>query len=96
MKGESRLTRKELVIRAKDGLRGRNVELFTGVAARFKSQINVEGKGKDKIINAKSILGVLSLMVKEGESITVVASGDDAHDAIKALSLLVESNFQNF
>lgn len=88
------MTRKELVIRAKDGLKGRNVELFTGVAARFGSRIDIEGQGRDKIINAKSIMGVLSLMVKEGESIMVVATGDDAQDAVRALSLLVENDFR--
>ena len=87
------MTRKELVIRAKDGLKGRNVELFTGVATKFKSRINIVGQGKDKIINAKSIMGVMSLMVKEGDRIMVVAKGDDAKDAVRALSVLVENDF---
>ena len=94
MKGEDDMTRKVLVIRAKEGLRGRNAELFTGVATKFSCSIDIVGAGRDKIINAKSIMGVLSLMAKEGDSIALAAKGADAPEAIQALTQLVENDFK--
>jgi len=88
------MTRKVLVIRAKEGLRGKNAEQFTGVAAKYACRIDIVGAGRDKIINAKSIMGVLSLMALEGDSIALVAKGEDAEEAIQALTRLVESDFQ--
>lgn len=87
------MIRKELVLCSKYGLAGRSVELFTGVASRFASRIDIEGQGKDKLINAKSIMGVLSLMLKQGDSFTIVADGDDAPAAVEALTRLLESDF---
>ena len=88
------MTSKVLVIRAKEGLRGRNAELFTIVAAKFSCRIDIVGAGRDKIINAKSIMGLLSLTAKEGDSITLAARGPDAKEALLALTELVEKDFR--
>lgn len=80
---------KELTITNPDGLRASRAAMFVQVAGRFSSQILVE-KGNKKI-NAKSIMGVLSLGVKQGEKIYIFANGKDEEDAIKAIEELITS-----
>jgi len=81
---------KELVIKNADGLRASKAAMFVQVAGRFSSLIFVE-KGNKKI-NAKSIMGVLSLGVKQGEKIYIFANGKDEDEAIGALEKLVDSD----
>ncbi|BDF59406.1 PTS sugar transporter subunit IIA [Christensenellaceae bacterium] len=82
---------KELVITNNDGLKAKAAASFVQVANQFDSQILIEFSNKK--INAKSIMGLLSLGVKSGESIYVFANGVDEKEAIDALNELVESNF---
>lgn len=78
---------KEVTITNSDGLRASRAAMFVQVAGRFASQILVE-KGNKKI-NAKSIMGVLSLGVKQGEKIYIFANGKDEEDAIEAMEKLI-------
>ncbi len=80
---------KELSITNADGLRASKAAMFVQVAGGFSSQIFVE-KGNKKI-NAKSIMGVLSLGVKQGEKIYIFANGKDEQDAVTAIEKLVGS-----
>lgn len=80
---------KELTIINADGLRASKAAMFVQVAGGFSSQIFVE-KGNKKI-NAKSIMGVLSLGVKQGEKIYIFANGKDEQDAVTAIEKLVKS-----
>ncbi len=80
---------KELTITSADGLRASKAAMFVQVAGGFSSQIFVE-KGNKKI-NAKSIMGVLSLGVKQGEKIYIFANGKDEQDAVTAIEKLVGS-----
>ncbi len=82
---------KELTIASEDGLRASKAAMFVQVAGRFSSRILVE-KGNKKI-NAKSIMGVLSLGVKQGEKIYIFANGDDEEEAVLALEKLVDTAF---
>ena len=82
---------KELVINNYDGLKAKAAASFVQVANQFDSQILIEFSNKK--INAKSIMGLLSLGVKYGESIYVFANGKDEKEAVAALVELVESNF---
>ncbi|MCS7178533.1 MAG: HPr family phosphocarrier protein [Anaerolineae bacterium] len=80
-----------LTVRHEVGLHARPAALFVQTANRFKSNIVViHGERR---ANAKSILGVLTLGANQGAIITVRAEGEDADEALKALELLVESNF---
>jgi phosphocarrier protein HPr len=88
------MLRKELIVRAKDGLRGDNAELFTGTAGKFGSRIEIESRGMDKRINAKSVMGVLSLGIRDGDTIMLVASGDDEQEAVRTLADLVRNGFE--
>lgn len=80
---------KELIITNADGLRASKAAMFVQVAGGYSSQIFVE-KGNKKI-NAKSIMGVLSLGVKQGEKIFVFANGRDEDEAVAALEKLVKT-----
>ncbi len=82
---------KELIINNYDGLKAKAAASFVQVANQYDSQILIEFSNKK--INAKSIMGLLSLGVKYGESIYVFANGKDEKEAVAALAELVENNF---
>ena len=79
---------KELVIKHPDGLKSRTAALFVQTAGCYESQILIESENKK--VNAKSIMGVLSLKIRCGESIYVLANGKDEKEALDALEELAE------
>ncbi len=83
---------KELTITNEDGLRASKAAMFVQVAGKFSSQILVE-KGNKKI-NAKSIMGVLSLGVKRDDKIFIFANGKDEEEAIEAMDELITTVFK--
>lgn len=78
---------KELTINNPEGLKSRAAALFVQTASRYEAQILIECENKK--VNAKSIMGVLSLGIKQGESIYVLANGKDERAAISALEELL-------
>ena len=74
---------KEFVIKSEDGLRGKNAALFVQAAGKFESQVLIECGNKK--VNAKSIMGVLSLGIKKGDTVYIIANGKDENDAINSL-----------
>lgn len=81
-----------LMITNKTGLHARPAALFVQTANRFKCDIQVFN-GNGVAVNAKSILGVLSLGIRQGLEITIRAQGEDAGPAISALNGLAAINF---
>lgn len=76
------------------GLHARPASQFVKQAARFKSKITVKNITSDgKTVDAKSIISVLTLGVQKDHQILVTADGEDADEALIALTALVESNF---
>ncbi|MCD6491429.1 MAG: HPr family phosphocarrier protein [Candidatus Njordarchaeia archaeon] len=75
----------------KVGLHARPAALFVKTARKFKSKISVEKDGQ--VVDAKNILGVLSLGAEMGDEIKIIAEGEDAQEAIKTLSELVNNKF---
>ena len=73
------------------GLHARPATFFIQRANSFKSSIWVEKD--DGRVNAKSLLGVLSLGIVKGTDITIVADGADEDEADKTLVSVIESNF---
>ena len=65
--------------------------IFIQRANEFKSSIWVEKD--ERRVNAKSLLGVLSLGIVKGTSISIIADGSDEEEAVKTLVELIESNF---
>ena len=81
----------EVTINNEVGLHARPATFFIQKANEFKSGIWVE-KGERRV-NAKSLLGVLSLGITKGTTITLLADGSDEKEAVAALSELVSGNF---
>lgn len=77
------MTEKKITVKIASGLEARPVALFVQVASQFESNIYVEMQ--DKKVNAKSIMGMMSLGVLEGEDITISADGSDEEKAIMEL-----------
>ena len=80
-----------LTIENKAGLHARPAALFAQKASAFKSTIIIL-KGK-KSINAKSIIGIMGLGVKQGDSLLLKIEGPDAEEAATTLEKLVTTNF---
>ena len=82
---------RSVTIRNSVGLHARPATFFVQKAKCFKSSIWVEKE--DCRVNAKSLLGVLSLGISKGAEITLIADGVDEADAIDGLASLVDSEF---
>ena len=81
----------EIIVSNEVGLHARPATFFIQKANEFKCGIWVEKD--DRRVNAKSLLGVLSLGIAKGSAITLIADGPDEKDAVNALVELVNSNF---
>jgi phosphocarrier protein len=73
------------------GLHARAAAKFVHLATRFKSQIRVSRN--NRVIDGKSIMGILLLAAPCGASITITAEGPDENEALAELCKLVESGF---
>ena len=71
---------KDVTIKIPTGLEARPVALLVQVASQYDSSIYLETE--DKKVNAKSIMGMMSLALAPGEKVTVIADGTDEDDAI--------------
>lgn len=82
---------KEVMVQNQVGLHARPATFFIQKANEFKSSIWVEKE--ERRVNAKSLLGVLSLGVVGGTKIDIIADGSDEQEAVDSLVALVESGF---
>lgn len=72
---------KEIVIKIPNGLDARPVALLVQVASQYECSIYVESDNKR--VNAKSIMGMMSMGISTGETVTVIADGPDEEAAIE-------------
>ena len=82
---------RSVTIRNSVGLHARPATFFVQKANSFKSSIWVEKE--DCRVNAKSLLGVLSLGISKGTAITLIADGADENAAIEGLAELIDGEF---
>jgi len=82
---------KEAVVNNQVGLHARPATFFIQKANEFKSSIWVEKE--ERRVNAKSLLGVLSLGIVKGTSISLIADGPDEQEAVDALVELITADF---
>ena len=85
------MTQRDVTITNNIGLHARPATFFIQKANSFKSSIWIEKD--DRKVNAKSLLGVLSMGIAQGMTITLVAEGQDEDTAIEALVALVNTGF---
>ena len=82
---------KEVTVENKVGLHARPATFFIQKANEYKSSIWVEKE--ERRVNAKSLLGILSLGITKGTTINLIADGPDEEEAVNALVELITSNF---
>ena len=82
---------KDVLVQNQVGLHARPATFFIQKANEFKSSIWVEKE--ERRVNAKSLLGVLSLGIVGGTTIKIIADGSDEEEAVSNLVKLVQSGF---
>lgn len=82
---------KDIVIQNEMGLHARPATFFIQKANEYKSSIWIEKE--ERRVNAKSLLGVLSLGIIGGTGIKLIADGPDEEDAIEGLTSLINAGF---
>ena len=80
---------REITVKNEVGLHARPATYFIHKANEFKSGIWVEKE--ERRVNAKSLLGVLSLGIMKGTTVTLIADGSDEKEAVDALAELIEN-----
>ncbi|OOE14281.1 HPr family phosphocarrier protein [Fictibacillus arsenicus] len=78
------MVEKKVTVQLKSGLQARPAALFVQEANRFTSDVFVEKEGKK--VNAKSIMGIMSLAVGSGSELVLAVNGPDENEAIEALA----------
>ena len=79
---------KEIVVRCESGLHNRQATYFVQKANEFESSIYLESGSRR--MNAKSLLGIMSLGIITGTTVTLSAVGTDAEAAVNALEVLLQ------
>lgn len=79
---------KEVVVRCESGLHNKQATYFVQKANEFESSIWLESDNRK--MNAKSLLGIMSLGIITGSTVTLSASGVDAEEAVNALDALLQ------
>ena len=79
---------KEVIVRCESGLHNRQATYFVQKANEFESSIWLESGNRK--MNAKSLLGIMSLGIVTGAAVTLSADGADAEDAVNALETMLQ------
>ena len=91
------MIKKPITLKLRDGLEARPIALLVQEANQYSSTVYIEVENKqiymesgdNKRVNVKSIMGMMSLQLGNGEELTVVADGDDEADAIQGVEKLL-------
>lgn len=84
------MIQKSMQIQLANGLEARPVAVLVQRASMFDSKIYIEAEGKK--VNAKSIMGMMSLGLNMGEEVTVIAEGEDEAEAVANLENYISGN----
>ena len=82
------MTNKEVIVRCESGLHNRQATYFVQKANEFESSIWLESGSRR--MNAKSLLGIMSLSIVTGANVTLSADGKDEEAAVNALEALLQ------
>ena len=74
---------KSIKIQLNGGLETRPVAMLVQVASQHESSVYIETEGKR--VNAKSIMGMMSLALNSGEAVTVITNGSDEQEAMNSM-----------
>lgn len=81
------MVKKTVTVNLKTGLHARPAALFVQEANKYSSDIFIEKE--EKKVNAKSIMGIMSLAINSGSEIVIIADGKDEEQALEKLAELV-------
>ncbi|MCH5338681.1 MAG: HPr family phosphocarrier protein [Acetatifactor sp.] len=81
------MTMRNIQVNLENGLEARPVALLVQEASKYESKIYIQSG--DKRVNAKSIMGMMSLGLDNGEALTVSAEGADEQAAVKGIELFL-------
>lgn len=84
------MTHKAIKVKNEQVFKSQQAAQFVQTASRFESLITIERSNKK--VNAKSIMGVLSLNIQTGQTIHLVANGSDEKEATEVLVGLIEGD----
>ncbi|WP_088104157.1 HPr family phosphocarrier protein [Halalkalibacter urbisdiaboli] len=84
------MVEKQVEVKLKSGLQARPAALFVQEANRFSSEVFIEKENKR--VNAKSIMGLMSLAIGQGSTINLIVDGKDEQDALNALVAFIEKD----
>ena len=79
---------REVIVRCESGLHNRQATYFVQKANEFESTISLESGSRR--MNAKSLLGIMSLSIVTGATVNLSAEGRDAEEALNALEALLQ------
>ena len=77
------MIKKSVQIKLEGGLEARPVAMLVQVASQYDSSVYIESA--DKKVNAKSIMGMMGLGLDQGETVTVIADGEDESAAVTGI-----------
>ena len=77
------MKKKDITIKLENGLEARPIAMLVQVASRYDSSIYI--RTEEKKVNAKSIMGMMTMILSEGDTITVTADGKDEDAALKGI-----------
>ena len=84
---------KDVTVQNQVGLHARPATFFIQKANEFKSSIWLEKE--ERRVNAKSLLGVLSMGIVKGTVITIIADGEDEFEAVEGLEHLINNELND-
>ena len=79
---------KEVIVRCESGLHNKQVTYFVQKANEFRSSVWLESENRR--MNAKSLLGIMSLGIVTGAVVTLSADGSDEEEAVNALDAMLQ------
>lgn len=88
------MVNKKVTVTNRVGLHARPATFFIQKANEFKSSIWVESD--DRRVNAKSLLGILSLGIVKDTEIDIIANGADEKEAVEALAAMLQKGFDGY
>ncbi len=72
---------KSIEIKMTEDFDARPIAMLVQIASRHESSIHIVAEGKK--VNAKSIMGMMSMALNQGEKVTIIADGKDEEDAVE-------------
>lgn len=83
------MVEQQVVVKLKSGLQARQAALFVQEANRHTADVFLQKE--DKKVNAKSIMGIMSLAIARGTLVTLSAEGNDEANALASLVKIIEN-----